>query len=307
MCPFVDSADLEQFVTEIVGRRLREQLANNVLRTDVPPRSLPVSKLTPSGTADHVIVSDGETAAWAAVPATGGTPAASAITVTESGIIIPAITNVQQAMRAIEFQAEQLRQQLASHHHDERYVEHPPLGTPDGSTITSDISQTGGVGWKQGPGSYVASMYAANSGAPTHTVDGGWQKVGSGGGTLTWTSEIDKRPSGVSAQVDTATNKRIDIRATGLYRVEYCVTFNSLAAGSSYGVAAYLNGGRACSVHGTVGTTGFIQIPGSRILSLTSGQWLELYAYHDDSASETYWVTESGGCYLQAEYLGPAS
>ncbi len=166
------------------------------------------------------------------------------------------------------------------------------------------------VGYQTNPadigGTYVASMYAANSGSPTHTSDGGWQKVGSGGGTLTWTSEIDKRPSGVSAQVDTATNKRIDIRKTGLYRIGYCVTFSSLAAGSSYGVAAYKNGSRSASVHGAIGTTGFIQVPGSRVVSLTAGDYLELYAYHDDSASEAYWVTESGGTYLQAEYLGPA-
>jgi NAD/NADP transhydrogenase beta subunit len=58
------------------------------------------------------------------VQATADAHAATAISVTESGIIIPGAMSVQQAMRAIEFQAEQLRQQLGSHHHDERYL-HP--------------------------------------------------------------------------------------------------------------------------------------------------------------------------------------
>lgn len=41
-------------------------------------RALPVVKLKPSGTADQVIVSDGSTASWAAVPATGGPPTGAA-------------------------------------------------------------------------------------------------------------------------------------------------------------------------------------------------------------------------------------
>lgn len=157
------------------------------------------------------------------------------------------------------------------------------------------------------PGTYVASMYAANSGAPTHTSSGGWQKVGSGGGTLTWTSEIDKRPSGVSAQVDTATNKRIDIRKTGLYRVGYSVGFSALADGKTFSPAVYKNGALIIEHNQRVGSAGTPISNGSRIVSLTSGDYLELYAWQDDSASEAYYVANSSDTFLQAEYLGPAS
>jgi len=157
------------------------------------------------------------------------------------------------------------------------------------------------------PGTYIASMYAANSGSPTHTSSGGWQKVGSGGGTLTWTSEIDKRPSGVSAQVDTATNKRIDIRKTGLYRVGWSVAFDAMTDGKIVASAVYKNGSGVAQARVNNGASTGAETSGSKILSLTSGDYLELYGYQNDSVSEAYNVGASYANYLQAEYLGPAT
>lgn len=178
----------------------------------------------------------------------------------------------------------------------------------NGSVITSDTGSTGGITWKQGPGSYVAGMYAANSGAPTHTSAGGYQKVGSGGGTLTWTSFFDKRPSGASAQVDTATNKRLDVRATGLYRLHGRVSFNSIAAAKSTGCSIYVDGASIGMVSlSSMGVLGSVIHNASGIVSLTAGQYIELFAYQDDSASEAYIVSSPHFCSLQFEYLGPAS
>jgi len=158
------------------------------------------------------------------------------------------------------------------------------------------------------PGTYVASMYAANSGSPTHTSASEWQKVGSGGGTLTWTSEIDKRPSGVSAQVDTSTNKRIDIRKTGLYQVSWSVQFSSIKDAKRYASAVYKNGTQATQAIATSGVATTVSAVGSRVLSLTSGDYLELYAFQSDSSIEAYEVTGGpSAIYVQAAYLGAAT
>src|SRR5207253_10047048 len=65
-----------------------------------------------------------------------------------------------------------------------------------------------------------------SSGSPTHSSSANWQKVGSGGGTLTWVSAFDRRPDGISAQVDIATNKRIDIRKDGVWMLSWRASLN---------------------------------------------------------------------------------
>jgi hypothetical protein len=137
----------------------------------------------------------------------------------------------------------------------------PGPNVPLGSTISSDTSQAGGVGWVPAAGSYVASMYAANSGSPTQTLNGDYQKLGSGGGTLTWVSEIDKRPAGVSAQVDTATNKRLDVRASGLYDVKWSVIFATFSDGRASGAAIYKNGTQVAQATTDQGTGDFLAYP----------------------------------------------
>lgn len=157
------------------------------------------------------------------------------------------------------------------------------------------------------PGTYVASMLVANSGSPTHTSNGGWQKVGSGGGTVTWTNDIDKRPSGVSAQVDTSTNKRIDIRKTGLYRVNWSVCFTSIADAKLVASGVYKNGSIITQASDVQGAASQAICNGTQILSLTSGDYLELYAYQADSASEAYYTGSPTLNFIQIEYLGAAS
>jgi hypothetical protein len=150
-------------------------------------------------------------------------------------------------------------------------------------------------------------MYAANSGAPTHTSDGGTQKVGSGGGTLTWVSEFDVRPGGYAAQVDTTTNKRIDIKYDGLYWVRGSVGWTSLADGTICAVYVYKNGA-ACSEHtGALGFASGYYLHTEKVVSLAAGNYLELYANQNDTASEAYAVSSSHITYLQAIYLGPSS
>lgn len=157
-------------------------------------------------------------------------------------------------------------------------------------------------------GSYAAGMHLANSGSPTHTSSGSYQKVGSGGGTATWVSDFDKRPSGVSAQVDTATNKRIDIRNTGLYWVAGRVGFNSITAAKTTGVSVHKNGADiGFNNYVSTGATSSLVVNASGILSLTAGDYLELFAIQDDSASEAYITSVPEICSMQISYLGPAS
>lgn len=156
------------------------------------------------------------------------------------------------------------------------------------------------------PGTYMTKMYIANSGSPTHTSNGGWQKVGGGGGTGTWTAEYDRRPPGVSAQADTSTNKRIDIRKTGVYRISFAASFGLSAGKTMYG-AVYKNGSQlAAAGHGpssaitAIGALTFDAL-------LTSGDYLELYAFQTESAALAYDTSVASRNFLAIEYLGPAT
>lgn len=157
------------------------------------------------------------------------------------------------------------------------------------------------------PGAFAASMYAANSGAPTHTNNGGYQKVGSGGGTLTWTSEFDVRPSGYAAQVDTATNKRIDIKYSGLYQISWGGAFTAITDGKIMDWSVYKNGAQLFGMGLTNGVAATPGVKVSRVAALSSGDYLELYAYQNDSASEAYYTPSQYSPYLQVFYLGPSS
>lgn len=163
-----------------------------------------------------------------------------------------------------------------------------------------------GAAAKERPILYYAKMYAANSGSPTHTNNGGAQKVGSGGGTLTWTSDFDIRPSGVAAQVDTSTNKRLDVRKTGVYLVQGAVYFTSLTDGKTAAVNIYVNGtGNLIFEHKIIGATSDTYVSASRLYKLNSGDYLELYAYQNDSVSEAYFPGTKL-IYLSMLYVGPA-
>jgi hypothetical protein len=148
-------------------------------------------------------------------------------------------------------------------------------------------------------------MYLANSGAPTHTSSGGWQKVADGGGTDTWTAAFDYRPAGTTAQVDTATNKRIDIQRSGLYLVTASIRFAAITDAKSIGCGVYISGAQGPL---DVRTTGVAAVPTARIteaISLTSGQYLELYAFQNDSASEAYQTGLAYDNRLAAVLIGP--
>lgn len=162
-----------------------------------------------------------------------------------------------------------------------------------------------GAGHRLAPSVYCAAMRVANSGAPTHTSSGGWQKVGSGGGTATWSSSWDNRPTGVSAQVDTATNKRIDIQREGIYLVTAAVGFTALTDAKLFGVAIYVDGAVAAQEQRYTAAAGTYITRISEYIRLTAGQYLELYAYQNDSASEAYLVTNEYYCRLSMALIGP--
>lgn len=183
----------------------------------------------------------------------------------------------------------------------------PGPGVNDGARFVADDSAQGNGLWTDQTSPYYAMMYAANSGSPTHTNSGGWQKVGSGGGTLTWTSAYDIRPSGVSAQADTATNKRIDIRKTGVYQIEWCVGFGGISDAKKVFSGVYRNGSQFVITSTTPGVVSDVYLRGSAPAALTSGDYLELYAWQNDSASEAYAVSVSLAVMISVQYIGPSS
>lgn len=195
-------------------------------------------------------------------------------------------------------------------------LEQGALGRPgpeiaNGCTITSDTTQTGGVKWEANGGSYTAALYLANSGAPTHTSNGGWQLVHAGGGTDAWTAEWDKRPSGVAAQVNaTAGIATITIQKAGVYRVQSCVTFTSITSGKVVAGGVAINGAgnpAAPDVRHT-GATEQITLRTDDLMSLAVSDYLQLMAFQNDSASEAYNV--GGGKYsnrLTIEYVGQST
>jgi hypothetical protein len=161
-----------------------------------------------------------------------------------------------------------------------------------------------GAGPKLAPSVYCAAMYLANSGAPTHTSSGNWQKVADGGGTDTWTAEYDYRPTGITAQVDTATNKRIDIQRSWLYLVTASIRFSAITSGR-VGCQVYVSGAGGPLDLRDNGAAANITASVSTPISLAAGAYLELYAYQEESASEAYHVSSAYGCRLTATLIGP--
>jgi hypothetical protein len=161
-----------------------------------------------------------------------------------------------------------------------------------------------GAGHKLAPSIYCASMYLANSGAPTHTSSGNFQKVADGGGTDTWTADYDYRPTDISAQVDTATNKRIDIRRSGLYLVTASIRFSAVTTGR-IGCQVFVSGAATLTDLRTNGAAAGTTASVSQAIKLDSGQYVELYAFQEESASEAYHITSPYGCRLSVTLIGP--
>lgn len=190
-------------------------------------------------------------------------------------------------------------------------LEQGALGRPgpeiaNGSVITSDTSQTGGVGWTARQTSHYASMYVANSGAPTNTGNGAWQKVGSGGGTATYVGEWDVYPSGVAGQVDVP-GKALEIRTAGVYLITATVAFSALGDATYHGVGVWKEGAQVLQSFGVTGGSNANVVTVTAPVACSAGDTLELYAITNDSASEAYLVGSSFNNRLAFQYLGPTS
>ena len=152
-----------------------------------------------------------------------------------------------------------------------------------------------------------ALMFLANSGAPTHNSTNNWQFVHAGGGTDTWTSALDVRPNGVAAQVDTATNKRLDIKVDGIYIVHMGIYFTALVDAVTYGVALGLNGSRYNSKHMVKAPGGASDCPLdlSAMHNVVAGNSFGLMAYQASGGNEEYLVSEAWANYISMVRQGP--
>ena len=161
-----------------------------------------------------------------------------------------------------------------------------------------------GAGHRLAPSSYAAAIYVANSGSPTHNSSGSFQKVSAGGGTATYTAAYDYYPTGGTAQADT-TNKRINIQRAGLYLVTACIRFSAITDAKSVGVAVYQTGSARLQQLQSTGATAAIHINVTGLIDCVSGDYLELYAYQNDSASEAYDTAGANYNRLTATLIGP--
>jgi hypothetical protein len=179
----------------------------------------------------------------------------------------------------------------------------PGPGITEGSVPVTDFAGVGNVQWLETGATYAAGIYLANSGSPTHTSSANWQKVGSGGGSATWTAWADLRPSGVSSQVDTA-NGILTIRRSGIYVVIGAASFSSISDAKIVAAGMYLNGSRRLSPTITTGVTSPPRIYFSGMFNFAQGDDIELYAYQNDSASEAYDTVGLDFNFLRMVWIG---
>lgn len=154
---------------------------------------------------------------------------------------------------------------------------------------------------------YCANIHLTSATVPTHSATG-YQKVGEGGVAGTWGSSFDIRPSGIAAQVDTSTNKRLDIKQSGIYQVNAGIYFGaSVTSGVLTACDVYKNGTIIAEDVDEATSGGYTSPKVSQILSLVVGDYLELWAYRNSAGSSTYSTSLITQNYLEFFYLGPAS
>lgn len=155
----------------------------------------------------------------------------------------------------------------------------------------------------------MAAIYLANSGAPTHNSSGAIQHLGAGGGTDTWTSAYDVRPPGLAAQCDTTTGTaKLTCRVAGLYRINGNVYFTSITAAKVIGAYLYVNGADVGMLRlRTTGAASAHSVPVNGDVVLAAGDYVDLRAYQNDSASEAYETSFQHHNRLSWVYLGAVS
>ncbi len=163
-----------------------------------------------------------------------------------------------------------------------------------------------GAASKTRPILYYANMHLTSATAANHSVNG-YQKVGAGSVAGTWGSSFDVRPSGVSAQVDTSTNKRITIRKSGIYLVCAGIYFGGTAGASTLiATDVYVNGAvRAESVTGA-SSGGYGSPTVSKLIPLNADDYLELYAYRGAAGTSDYAVSLISQNFIEVAYVGPS-
>jgi hypothetical protein len=157
--------------------------------------------------------------------------------------------------------------------------------------------------------SVVAGMYADTGGSPTHNNSGNWQKVGSGGGTLTWLASYDLRPNNVAAQVDLSTNKRLDVRVDGRYQIFHQAYLGGVPNDKTVGSGIAINGTRYEATnwpHASDGAVTDMAVNGEPgFHNLTNTNYVELQAYQNSGGNLTYVVAAAWATRIIMKRLGP--
>lgn len=144
----------------------------------------------------------------------------------------------------------------------------------NGSVLTSDTTQTGGVGWSARA---YGTMYP--SAAANHTSSGNWQKV-----------PVDAFV-GEGFTLDNA-NDRITPNEAGIYAFQAVVGFTTTAAGQVIRSRVYITG----SPSGAMGrmdpanTGDYPVVSSTAFASMTTSDYLELWAWQNIAASRAYLI-----------------
>jgi hypothetical protein len=132
--------------------------------------------------------------------------------------------------------------------------------------------------------------------AANHTTLSGWQKV-----------------PVATVRFDTvngwdATNTRYVIQETGYYDVDFGSGFGAIDVQKSFSSAIYVNG--SPSAYGSdvaMGALNAGRSAGASILYLTKGQYVELYAFQNDSSSEAYSLALNSNSFSIAKRSSPVT
>ncbi len=155
---------------------------------------------------------------------------------------------------------------------------------------------------------WSAALYLDTAGAPTHTA-AGYQQVGFGGGAGTLTVDYDVSPEDYP-MIPTVANGRIYAPRRGRYLVIGASYFANLALGSLYGTNLRISLGGAAAISCAIQ---FSYSSGSACLTNASVEtimdeddYVELWAYQNDTLAELYGAALPYGNRLSLSYVGPA-
>jgi hypothetical protein len=109
-------------------------------------------------------------------------------------------------------------------------------------------------------------------------------------GQATWDKvEVDNESFDVTGIGDESTNKRVDVAKVGKYLAVGMITISNISNSAKIGCSIYVNGASVATAftNSGAGDGGSVSANVVVLLNLAVNDYIELYAYQNDSSSET--------------------